>query len=142
MQTVFKVLLVIGSVFILNTKVVAEQVIYQWRDSNNVLHVSQLPPANVEYQTVVLGTKSAPPPAAVIPDELAKKSSAELLQSCTKAQGNLRILEQDLPIYIDMGDGTKELLDDSRRDQQKQLAEKQIQFYCSEQAPPKTIPRT
>jgi len=140
MQSLFKVLLVIGSVCFFSINVVAEQVIYQWRDSNNVLHVSQLPPANVDYQTVVLGTKSAPPAAAVIPDELAKKSSAEFLQSCTKAQGNLRLLEQNLPIYIDMGDGTKELLDDTRRDQQKQLAEKQIQFYCNEQATSKNRP--
>lgn len=139
MQTVLKVLLVIGSVWFFSTVVVAEQVIYQWRDSNNVLHVSQLPPANVDYQTVILGTKSTEP-TAVAAEQLAKKSSAEFVQSCAKAQENLRILQQDLPVYIDLEDGTKELLDDSKRDQQKQLAEKQIQFYCSEQATPKNRP--
>ncbi len=133
MQTVLKVLLVIGSVWFFSADSVAEQVIYQWRDSNNVLHVSQLPPANVDYQTVILGSKSATPTAAV-PEQLAKKASAEFVQSCAKAQENLRILQQDLPVYIDLEDGTKELLDDSKRDQQKQLAEKQIQFYCNEPA--------
>jgi len=133
MQTVLKIVFAIGCVWFFSSALMAEQVIYQWRDSNNVLHVSQLPPANVDYQTVIVGTKSAAPTAAV-PNQLTKKSSAEFVQSCTKAQENLRILQQDLPVYIDLEDGTKELLDESKRDQQKQLAEQQIQFYCNEQA--------
>lgn len=116
----------------------AEQVIYQWRDSNNVLHVSQLPPTNVDYQTIVLGTKTAnPKPTPVKNGALGNKTSEDYQQSCRKAKDNMRILEQDLPVYIDLEDGTRELLDDSRRDEQRQLAEKQISFYCEKPADPK-----
>jgi hypothetical protein len=133
MQTALKVLLTLCCGWLCSTVVLAEQVIYQWRDSNNVLHVSQLPPANVDYQTIVLGAKAATPTAA-LPEQGPNKASPDYVQSCSKAQDNLRILQQDLPVYIDMEDGTKELLDDSKRDQQKQLAEKQIQFYCEKPA--------
>ncbi|WP_164852292.1 DUF4124 domain-containing protein [Rheinheimera riviphila] len=129
MQTGLKVLLTLCCGWLYCPVVLAEQVIYQWRDSNNVLHVSQLPPANVDYQTIVLGAKTATPTAAM-PAPGPNKSSPDYAQSCTKAQDNLRILQQELPVYLDMEDGTKELLDDTKRDQQKQLAEKQIQFYC------------
>lgn len=115
---------------------VAEQVIYQWRDSNNVLHVSQLPPANVDYQTIILGTKTAHPTSAKTAP-LASKPADDHQQSCTKAQENLKILQQDLPVYLDLEDGSKELLDDTKREQQRKLAEQQIQFYCGKSVAPK-----
>lgn len=133
MQTGLKVVLTLCCGWLYCPVALAEQVIYQWRDSNNVLHVSQLPPANVDYQTIVLGAKSAAA-STTVPEQGPAKSSPDYAQSCTKAQDNLRILQQDLPVYIDMEDGTKELLDDTKRDQQKQLAEKQIQFYCDKPA--------
>ena len=135
MQLIQKVFMTICTSLLLSQTAMAEQVIYQWRDSNNVLHVSQLPPANVDYQTIVLGAKAATPvtPAAEPP---AGKATADYQQSCIKAKDNLRILQQDLPVYIDLEDGSKELLDDTKRDQQRQLAEKQIQFYCDKPAAP------
>lgn len=134
-QLMQKVLLMICVCCFLCHEAFAEQVIYQWRDSNNVLHVSQLPPANVDYQTIVLGGKAAAP-AAVATEPLANKATADYPQSCAKAKDNLRILQQDLPVYIDLEDGGKELLDDTKREQQRQLAEKQIQFYCDKPAAP------
>jgi hypothetical protein len=128
------VMVVLGWLFV--QMAMAEQVMYQWRDSNNVLHVSQLPPANVDYQTIVLGTKNASPTKTAVPP-LATKSSTENQQSCTKAKENLRILQQDLPVYIDLEDGRKELLADTKREQQRQLAEKQIGIYCNESVPTK-----
>ena len=114
----------------------AEQLIYQWRDANNVLHVSQVPPVNVDYQTIVLGAKNTSPTPPAKPT-LANKASTDDQQSCMKAKDNLRILQQDLPVYIDLEDGRKELLDDTKREQQLQLAEQQIKFYCGEAAPVK-----
>lgn len=134
-QLMQKVILMIGICWLLCQMAMAEQVIYQWRDSNNVLHVSQLPPANVDYQTIVLGAKTATPVATAV-EPVANKAPADDQQSCTKAKDNLRILQQDLPVYIDLEDGSKELLDDTKRDQQRQLAEKQIQFYCDKPAAP------
>jgi len=131
-----KIVVIIGVCWFFCQVAIAEQVIYQWRDSNNVLHVSQLPPANVDYQTIVLGTKAATP-AVTATEPLANKANEDTQQSCVKAKDNLRILQQDLPVYIDLDDGTKELLDDSKREQQRQLAEKQIQFYCGKPAAPK-----
>lgn len=106
-----------------------EQEFYQWRDSNNVLHVSQLPPKDVEYQTIVVGSKSAGT-TALTKTVKTDKAAEEIIESCRKARENLQVLQQDLPVYLDLEDGSKELLDDSKRAEQKQLAEKQIQFYC------------
>lgn len=131
-----KVLLKICVCWFFCHEAIAEQVIYQWRDSNNVLHVSQLPPANVDYQTIVLGSKAAAPAVAAT-EPLASKASANYLQSCTKAKDNLRILQQDLPVYLDLEDGNRELLDDVKRDEQRLLAEKQIRFYCDKPTEPK-----
>lgn len=127
-------MVVLGWLFVQTA--MAEQVMYQWRDSNNVLHVSQLPPANVDYQTIVLGTKNTSPTATAAPP-LVTKSSTEDQQNCTKAKENLRILQQDLPVYIDLEDGRQELLDDTKREQQQQLAEKQIGMYCNGSVPSK-----
>lgn len=131
-----KVIVMIVAGWLFSQMATAEQVMYQWRDSNNVLHVSQLPPANVDYQTIVVGTKNASP-TAIAAAPLATKSSTENQQSCSKAKENLRILGQDLPVYIDLEDGRKELLDDTKREQQLQLAEKQIGMYCDQAIPPK-----
>lgn len=131
-----KVLLIMVVSWLFSEMAMAEQVIYQWRDANNVLHVSQVPPANVDYQTIVLGTKTSNPTPPAKPT-LANKASADDQQSCLKAKENLRMLQQDLPIYIDLEDGRRELLDDSKREQQLQLAEQQIKFYCSEAVPVK-----
>lgn len=128
-----KLMLIVCCVWLCCQMAMAEQVIYQWRDSNNVLHVSQLPPTNVDYQTIVLGTKAATP-TATAPKPLVSKASANYQQSCNKAKDNLRILQQDLPVYIDLEDGTKELLNDAKRDEQRQLAEKQIRLYCDKPA--------
>lgn len=107
----------------------AEQIMYQWRDSNNVLHVSQLPPANIDYQTVVLGGKSTTPTATPT-TPLLRNNTPEAEKNCSKAQENLRILLQELPVYIDLEDGSKQLLDSVNREQQHQLASKQIALYC------------
>ena len=125
--------LLLSGILTLGSVMATEQVIYQWRDSNNVLHVSQLPPANVEYQTIVIGAKTSGP-AAIAKTGNAEKTSTDALQSCQKARDNLRILQQDLPVYLDLEDGSKQLLDDNKRAEQKQLAEKQIEFYCEKPA--------
>ena len=116
------------------TQVMAEQVVYQWRDSNNVLHVSQLPPADVDYQTIVVGAKisgSSSKTAA----QPATKPSAEDVQSCETAMNNLKVLQQDLPVYKDLADGKRELLDESKREEQQQLAEKQVKMFCKQPVP-------
>jgi hypothetical protein len=126
-----KVFLVVYATCIFSATISAEQIIYQWRDSNNVLHVSQLPPANVNYQTIILGSKNTNSTPAD-PPPLPAKTNAETDKNCTKAQENLHILQQDLPVYIDLEDGSKELLDTAKREQQRLLAEKQIQLYCNQ----------
>jgi len=126
-----KLLLIIVAGLLSGQAVRAEQVMYQWRDRNNVLHVSQLPPATGEYQTIVLGAKS-PTPAAATATTQSKAPASDLQESCTKAKENLRILQQDLPVYLDLEDGRQSLLDDAQREQQRQLAEKQIGMFCKE----------
>lgn len=117
-----------------NSQAMAEQVVYQWRDSNNVLHVSQLPPADVEYQTMVIGAKISGSTSNT-GTQHAPKSSPEDVQSCDTAKNNLKVLQQDLPVYMDLADGKRELLDESKRAEQQALAEKQVKMFCKQPIP-------
>lgn len=110
----------------------AEQVMYQWRDKNNTLHVSQLPPQNVEYETVVIGP--AQQTAAIKPQKKTTEEQQARAASCEKARKNLKILRQDLPVFIDMEDGSKQQLTDAQMDAQRTLAEQQINLFCDDPA--------
>ncbi|WP_333796903.1 DUF4124 domain-containing protein [Rheinheimera sp.] len=110
----------------------AEQVMYQWRDKNNTLHVSQLPPQNVEYETVVIGP--AQQTTAIKPQKKTTEQQQARLASCEKARKNLKILQQDLPVFIDMEDGSRQQLTDVQMDAQRTLAEQQIHLFCDDPA--------
>lgn len=107
----------------------AEQVMYQWRDKNNTLHVSQVPPQNIDYETIVMGS-SQQTAATPKPKDLPVVMNAQQQQSCDKAKKNLKILEQDLPVFIDMEDGSKQQLTDAQMEEQRKLARKQIEYFC------------
>jgi hypothetical protein len=106
----------------------AGQVMYQWRDKNNTLHVSQLPPQNMDYETIVIG--SSQQTAAATPKNEPVVINAEQQQSCDKAKKNLKILEQDLPVFFDLEDGSKQQLTDTQMEEQRKLAHKQIEYFC------------
>ena len=107
-----------------------EQVMYQWRDKNNTLHVSQLPPQNIDYETIVIGASQQTAAATPKPQNLPVAMNAQQQQSCDKAKKNLKILEQDLPVFIDMEDGSKQQLSDTQMEDQRKLARKQIDYFC------------
>lgn len=108
----------------------AEQVMYQWRDKNNILHVSQLPPQNIDYETIVIGASQQTAAATAKQQNLPVAMNAQQQQSCDKAKKNLKILEQDLPVFIDMEDGSKQQLNDEQMEEQRKLAHKQIDYFC------------
>lgn len=112
----------------------AEQVMYQWRDKNNTLHVSQLPPQNVDYETIVMGASQQTAAATPKPQNQPVAMNAQQQQSCDKAKKNLKILEQDLPVFIDMEDGSKQQLNDEQMEEQRKLARKQIDYFCESTA--------
>ena len=129
---------------LLNSSIAAQQVFYQWRDSNNTLHVSQVPPQGVAYETKIINSNSnAPQPqltatTQVEPEQPAqpalKAQPADITdqQNCRQAQQNLTMLLQDLPIYLQDDNGNHVLLDSEQRDKQLQLAKKQQQFFCDQ----------
>lgn len=112
----------------------AEQVMYQWRDKNNTLHVSQLPPQNIDYETIVIGASQQTAAATAKPKDQPVAMNAQQQQSCDKAKKNLKILEQDLPVFIDMEDGSKQQLNDEQMEEQRKLARKQIDYFCANAA--------
>ncbi len=112
----------------------AEQVMYQWRDKNNILHVSQLPPQNIDYETIVIGASQQTAAATPKPQNLPVAMNEQQQQSCDKAKKNLKILEQDLPVFIDMEDGSKQQLNDEQMEEQRKLARKQIDYFCANAA--------
>lgn len=141
---------------LLASPIAAQQVFYQWRDSNNTLHVSQVPPQGVTYETKMINSNNnAPLPQlisttaakagqAVQPDQPAQPAEpvqpADLTnqQNCHQAQQNLTMLLQDLPVYLQDDQGNNVLLTPEQRDKQLQLAKKQQQFYC-DQSPAKPV---
>ncbi len=124
--------LMLSSLFC-NQLLAAEQVMYQWRDKNNTLHVSQLPPQNVDYETIVIGP-SQQNTAAMKPQPKPQAQNEAKRQSCEKAQKNLKILQQDLPVFIDMEDGSKQQLTDAQMEAQRTLAQQQINLFCDSTA--------
>lgn len=125
-----KILLLIMSLWFCCDLLAAEQVMYQWRDKNNTLHVSQLPPQNVEYETVIIGPSQQT--NAIKPQRKATAEQQARMASCEKARKNLKILQQDLPVFIDMEDGSRQQLTDSQMDAQRTLAEQQINLFCND----------
>lgn len=124
----FKFCVVIMFTFLSIQLSAAEKLMYQWRDKNNTLHVSQVPPQNVEYDTIVIGSSQHTAPAVKPQEQPLANNAAQ--QNCDKAKNNLKILGQDLPVFIDLEDGSKQQLNEAQMEDQRQLAVKQIELFC------------
>ena len=110
--------------------------LYQWKDSKGVTHYSDAPPPKGQFQarTVHVRDGVVPPPAS----EPAKAVTTTTDANCTLAQANLKRLQAGGNIGPDAnGDGKPDSTFTAQQlVEQTQLAQKNIQSYCSPRAKP------
>ena len=111
------------------TSTVQAQQVYQWKDKNGVTHYSDSPPPNQQaaqnrrFNQYGAAAADAPQPAG---------KAIENTQ-CTTARANLQMLAATKgPIQQDTdGDGKPDTtLDDTGRENQRNLAEAAVKAYC------------
>jgi len=108
---------------------VQAQQVYQWKDKNGVTHYSDSPPPNQAAQNRRINQYGAA--AADAPQPAGKP--VENAQ-CTTARANLQMLAATKgPIQQDTdGDGKPDVtLDDTGRENQRNLAEAAVKAYCT-----------
>ena len=108
---------------------VQAQQVYQWKDKNGVTHYSDSPPPNQAAQNRRINQYGAA--AADAPQPAGKP--VENAQ-CTTARANLQMLATTKgPIQQDTdGDGKPDVtLDDTGRENQRNLAEAAVKAYCT-----------
>lgn len=128
-------LLLILSLLVCFQAMAEEKQMYRWRDANNELHVGQIPPTDLPFETITvsssrrsakeLATSNALPPAS---DQAL--SEADRLSKCERVKENINILSQDKPVYMQTENGGSELLDKTALAEQLALAQKQVDYYC------------
>lgn len=109
--------------------------LYQWKDSKGVTHYSDAPPPKGQFhaRTVHVREGVAPPPASA-----SAKATTTTDANCTLAQANLKRLQAGGNIGPDAnGDGKPDSTFTAQQlVEQTQLAQKNIQSYCSPRPKP------
>lgn len=112
-----------------------EVTVYQWTDEHGVQHFSQHAPQGVSFTTLKIResdkvlarlTQMFDDNTATPAQDLVKHAK----DTCDKAMKNLDILNQHQTIQVEEK-GKKRLLKEKEIEQQKALAEKQIELYCA-----------
>ncbi|MCR6626444.1 MULTISPECIES: DUF4124 domain-containing protein [Pseudoxanthomonas] len=108
---------------------VQAQQVYQWKDKNGVTHYSDSPPPNQTVQNRRINQYGAA--AAEVAQPAGKPVDNP---QCASARANLQILGATKgPIQQDTdGDGKPDtVLDDTGRENQRNLAEAAVKAYCT-----------
>jgi hypothetical protein len=110
--------------------------LYQWKDGKGVTHYSDAPPPKGQFhaRTVHVRDGVVPPPASASASAATTTTDA----NCTLAQANLKRLQAGGNIGPDAnGDGKPDSTFTAQQlVEQTQLAQKNIQSYCSPRSKP------
>jgi hypothetical protein len=108
--------------------------LYQWKDAKGVTHYSDAPPPKGQYQARNIQVRDGQKPAVVEDTKVTTTASA----NCTLAQSNLKRLQAGGNIGPDAnGDGKPDTTFTAQQlVEQTQLAQKNIQSYCTPKAAP------
>ncbi|MDZ7903892.1 MAG: DUF4124 domain-containing protein [Rheinheimera sp.] len=79
-----KALLVILSMMLCFQAFAEEKQMYRWRDANNELHVSQIPPTNLPFETITVSSSRKPQKEPAVSNEL-KVANDEVMSRSRKA---------------------------------------------------------
>ena len=109
--------------------VLAAGKLYKWTDENGVTHYTDEPPAGQQFETRPV---QADPPAA----PAAEIAPAVESENCRRTRANVATLEKPGQVRMDIdGDGEAEPLSDLQRNEQLEIARRQVGVYCTVTAP-------
>lgn len=115
---------------------VVSQTVYSWRDDKGVVHFSQQPPAQGEYQLVTIRSsqaKTAQNQSQVETVGLMANSDAELDESlCQQARDQLTLLQSGQELFTKEANSEElRLLTAEEREQQLLLSNFEIKRRCT-----------
>ncbi len=131
----------------LATSVVAEKM-YKWQDDKGVLHYTQTPPSNVEFEVIEVAQndqrrgvsprnrttdQSRVSPAAAtpqVPKTDVERYKAARNNNCDLAKRNLHTLTNVARIRIPDGAGGERLLSDKEKSEKVAVTQEQIKTFC------------
>lgn len=105
-------------------------VVYRWVDANGVTNYAARPPTTGTYETIRTN-RARLSNEATAEQSADAEASAETAQ-CTTARENLRLLSGDAPVAQRDEQGNQQLLTDTQRASQLELAQAAVRAYCSE----------
>ena len=133
---------VTGMLLLLFTSLATATDVYIWEDERGITHYSQYPP---EGKQAVRRIFEEPGPHANSatsrpsrshsyrpPAQTAEKDDLDLaaLRFCTRAQFNHKVLSTYERVKLTDDKGQSKILDENERQQQLQLAQRQIELFC------------
>lgn len=126
--------ILIGSIFSILSLGVAAQTVYSWQDAKGVMHFSQQPPAQGEYQLVTIRTsQAASAPAVAVGTTNAEQATAVALDPtlCQQARDQLTLLQSGQELFTKEANSEElRLLTSEEREQQILLASFEIKRRC------------
>ena len=126
--------ILIGSIFSVLSLSVAAQTVYSWQDAKGVVHFSQQPPAQGEYQLVTIRTsQAASAPALTAGTVNAEQAAAVALDPtlCQQARDQLTLLQSSQELFTKEANSEElRLLTSEEREQQILLANFEIKRRC------------
>lgn len=120
----------------------AAEKLYKWTDAEGITHYSDTPPPeDSNFKAREIRVDPAPPPVAAAPHAAAASgqeagATPTANENCTRVRSNVETLERSEVVRMDLdGDGTSDTLTDAQREQQLEIARRQVEVYCTPGAP-------
>ena len=133
------VLILVLAIVLVSEATATETPMYRWRDANNQLHIGQIPPKDLPFETITVTEKLQSSPTLPAPNHALAKETAALQQSiaqrqrnCELAKMNVQRLAEDKPIYVQTEQGKSELLSKAQISEHQALAAQQVKYYCQQ----------
>lgn len=124
--------ILIGSIFSVLSLSVAAQTVYSWQDAKGVMHFSQQPPAQGEYQLVTIRASQAASAVAVGTTNAEQATAVALDPTlCQQARDQLTMLQSGQELFTKEANSEElRLLTSEEREQQILLANFEIKRRC------------
>lgn len=124
--------ILIGSIFSVLSLSATAQTVYSWQDAKGVMHFSQQPPAQGEYQLVTIRTNQAASALAAGAANAEQATAAALDPTlCQQARDQLTLLQSGQELFTKEANSEElRLLTDEEREQQILLANFEIKRRC------------
>ena len=133
------------TVFIMNTAIAQETVVYRWVDENNVVHFSHKHPTDKEYAEIKVQSAYSSANELIKQDsdadisdesdnkapDLSNYSQEEIDKRCTSAKMNLKVLNSFDRVLITDDDGKQKSLSEEEKEKQIEISNKYIDIYCN-----------